>query len=292
MLFENIAIIGVGLIGGSLARALKRASLCKSITGYARRESTLQKAVELGVIDRYSLDVREAVAGADVIVLATPLATTETLLHKISDGLKPGCIITDVGSAKGVVVDAARKVLTEDRFPCFVPAHPIAGTEKSGVEASFAELFEQRVVIITPVAETDHGARDMIAEMWERVGATVVELSVEHHDEVLAATSHLPHILVYTLIDCLARMQDREEIFAYAAGGFADFTRVASSSPEMWRDICLTNDTPIIAVLDRFEQHLQAVRQAITEGEGDRLLDIFSRARQSRDKFTKITGRT
>ncbi len=292
MLFENITIIGVGLIGGSLARALKRASLCKSITGYARREATLQKAVELGVIDRYSLDVREAVAGADVIVLATPLATTETLLQKMSDGLKPGCIITDVGSAKGVVVDAARKVLTEDRFPYFVPAHPIAGTENSGVEASFAELFERHVVIITPVAETDHGARDIITDMWERVGATVVELSVEHHDEVLAATSHLPHILVYTLIDCLARMQDREEIFAYAAGGFADFTRVASSSPEMWRDICLTNDTPIIDVLDRFEQHLQAVRQAIAEGEGDRLLDIFSRAKQSRDRFTKITGRT
>ena len=290
MLFEKITIIGVGLIGGSLARALKRASLCESITGCARREATLQKAVELGVIDHYSLDVREAVSGADVVVLATPLSTTEPLLRKMSDGLKPGCIITDVGSAKGVVVEAARKVLA-DRFPYFVPAHPIAGTEKSGVEASFAELFEKHVVIITPVAETDLGARETIVTMWKGVGAITVDLSVEHHDEVLAATSHLPHILVYTLIDCLARMQDREEIFAYAAGGFADFTRVASSSPEMWRDICLANAAPLLTVLDRFEQHLHAVRQAIAGGEGDRLMEVFSQAKQSRDSFTNTAGR-
>ena len=290
MLFDKITIIGLGLIGGSLARALKRASLCKTVTGYGRREAALQQAVEHGVIDHYSLDAREAVSGADVVVLATPLATTETLLSEISDGLKQGCIITDVGSAKGVVVATARKVLA-DRLAYFVPAHPIAGTEKSGVEASFAELFEKHIVILTPLAETDPGARDTIAAMWRGVGATVVDLEVEHHDEVLAATSHLPHVLVYTLIDCLARMQDKEEIFAYAAGGFADFTRVASSSPEMWRDICLSNETALLAVLDRFEQHLDGVRQAIAAADGERLMEIFSRAKQARDKFAEAKGR-
>ena len=290
MLFDRVAIIGLGLIGGSLARALRRASLCGSITGYGRRETALQQAVEHGVIDHYSLDVPEAVDGADVVVLATPLSTTENLMRAMNEGLKPDCIVTDVGSAKGVVVAAARNALA-DRLPFFVPAHPIAGTEQSGVEASFAELFEDHVVIITPLAETDRDAREKIAVMWRGTGARVVELDVEHHDEVLAATSHLPHVLVYTLIDCLARMQDKQEIFDYAAGGFADFTRVASSSPEMWRDICLANSTSLLAVLDRFEQHLDRARQAIASGEGEKLTEIFSRARQARDEFTRSRGR-
>ena len=290
MLFDRVAIIGLGLIGGSLARALRRASLCASITGYGRREAALQQAVEHGVIDHYSLQVPEAVDGADVVVLATPLSTTENLMRAMNEGLKPDCIVTDVGSAKGVVVAAARNALA-DRLPLFVPAHPIAGTEQSGVEASFAELFEDHVVIITPLAETDRDAREKIAVMWRGTGARVIELDVEHHDEVLAATSHLPHVLVYTLIDCLARMQDKQEIFDYAAGGFADFTRVASSSPEMWRDICLANSTSLLAVLDRFEQHLDRARQAIASGEGEKLTEIFSRARQARDEFARSRGR-
>lgn len=290
VLVDKIAIIGLGLIGGSLARALQRASLCNTITAYGRREAALQQALQQGIIDRYSLDVRDAVAGADIVVLATPLSTTETLMRRMSGGLKPGCIITDVGSAKGVVVAAARRVLA-DRLAYFVPAHPIAGTEKSGVEASFAELFDRHIVIITPLAETDRGATDTVAAMWQRAGASIAYLEVEHHDEVLAATSHLPHVLVYTLIDCLAQMQDKEEIFAYAAGGFADFTRVASSSPEMWRDICLANSALLLAVLDRFEQSLNGVREAIAGGDGDRLMEIFSRAKRARDTFTEAKGR-
>jgi len=290
MLFDRVTIVGLGLIGGSLARALRRASLCASVTGYGRREAALRQAVMDGVIDDYSLDVREAVDGADLVVLATPLSTTESLMRAMNEGLKPGCIITDVGSAKGVVVAAARNALA-DRLPFFVPAHPIAGTEQSGVEASFAELFEDHVVIITPLAETDRDAGEKIAMMWRGTGARVVELDVEHHDEVLAATSHLPHVLVYTLIDCLARMQDKQEIFDYAAGGFADFTRVASSSPEMWRDICLANSASLLAVLDRFEQHLERARQAIAAGEGDRLAEIFSRAKRARDEFARSRGR-
>lgn len=290
MLFERIAIVGLGLIGGSLARALRRASLCASITGYGRREEALQQAVGLGIIDRYSLDIRAAVDGADVVVLAAPLTVTRTLLESMEGILKPGCIITDVGSAKGVVVAAARKALT-GRISRFVPAHPIAGTEQSGVEASFAELFDEHVVIITPLAETDPDALETVTRMWRGVGAHVIELDVEHHDEVLAATSHLPHVLVYTLIDCLARMQDREEIFAYAAGGFADFTRVASSSPEMWRDICMSNSKPLLDVLDRFERCLDDVRQALADGEGEKLMETFSRAKQARDEFARTRGR-
>ena len=290
MLFDSIAIIGLGLIGGSLARALKRAGLCGAVSGYGRREAALQQAVEDGVIDNYSLDVREAVDGADLVVLATPLSTTETLMREMSGVLKPGCIITDVGSAKGVVVAAARKALA-DRLAYFVPAHPIAGTEKSGVEASFAELFENHIVIITPLTETDRGARDTVAAMWRGVGATVVDLDVTHHDEVLAATSHLPHVLVYTLIDCLAQMQDKDEIFTYAAGGFADLTRVASSSPEMSRDICLANNASLLAVLDSFEQCLNGVRDALAGGDGHRLMEVFSRAKQARDAFARNKGR-
>lgn len=290
MLFDRIAVVGLGLIGGSLARALKRAGLCRAVSAYGRREAALQQAVADGVIDNFSLDVREAVAGADVVVLATPLPTTETLMREMTGVLKPECIITDVGSAKGVVIEAARNALA-DRLPYFVPAHPIAGTEKSGVEASFAELFEQHIVIITPLAETDRSARDTVAAMWRGVGATVVDLEPGHHDDVLAATSHLPHVLVYTLIDCLARMQDKEEIFAYAAGGFADFTRVASSSPEMWRDICLANSASLLGVLDRFERRLDEVRKAIAADDGARLTEIFSRARQARDDFARNKGR-
>ena len=291
MVFERVTIIGLGLIGGSLARALRRASLCGSIAAYGRREAALRQAVELGIIDRYSLDVRDAVAGADLVVLATPLSTTEALLRTMNGVLQPGCIITDVGSAKAVVVSAARAVLGPERLALFVPAHPIAGTEQSGVEASFAELFEDHVTIITPLAETDRDAMRTITQMWQGTGARVVELDVEHHDEVLAATSHLPHVLVYALIDCLAQMQDKEEIFAYAAGGFADFTRVASSSPEMWRDICLANAGPLLSVLDRFEGHLQDARRAIADADGKRLLDIFSRAKRSRDHFAGTRGR-
>lgn len=290
MLFDKIAIVGVGLIGGSLARALRRNALCRTISGFGRRAAALEEAVELRILDHYSLDVREAVADADVVVLATPLSTTETLLQEMAPGLKPGCIITDVGSAKRVVVEAARNSLPE-RLPFVVPAHPIAGTEQSGVEASFAELFEDHVVIITPLAETERDATETIAGMWRGVGAKVIELDAGHHDEVLAATSHLPHVLVYTLIDCLARMQDKQEIFDYAAGGFADFTRVASSSPEMWRDICLANSTSLLAVLDRFEQHLDRARQAIAADDGDRLMEIFSRAKQARDEFARTRGR-
>ena len=286
MLINHLSIIGVGLIGGSLARALRKAKLVNRVTGCNRNEETLKKAIELGVIDDYSLNINEAVAGADVVVIGTPLSTTEKLLPQIVESLKPGAVLTDVGSAKGSVVNVARQVMGE-QFPRFVPGHPIAGTEKSGVEASFAELFIDHRVILTPLEETDDKAHKLITGMWQAVGAEVIDLDVKHHDDVLAATSHLPHMLAYALVDCLAGLQESDEIFKYAAGGFADFTRIASSSPDMWHDICFSNRDALLNSLELFSEHINQIKNAIENSDSDRLLEIFKRAKQARDKFAK-----
>jgi prephenate dehydrogenase len=284
MLIDHLSIIGVGLIGGSLARALRKAKLVGRVTGCNRCEETLKKAVELDVIDDYTLDASEAVKGADVVVIGTPLSVTEKLLPQIAAAMDAKTVLTDVGSAKGSVVNAARDALGDD-FPRFVPGHPIAGTEQSGVEASFAELFIDHRVILTPVDETCDKAHKLITDMWQAVGADVIDLDVEHHDEVLAATSHLPHMLAYALVDCLASMQERDEIFKYAAGGFADFTRIASSNPDMWHDICFSNRDALLKTLDKFSEHIDQVKAAIESSDSEQLLKIFTRAKQARDKF-------
>ncbi len=285
MLIDHLSIIGVGLIGGSLARALRKAKLVNRVTGCNRNEDTLKKAIELDVIDDYSLDITEAVAGADVVVIATPLSTTEKILPHIVASLKPDAVLTDVGSAKGSVVSAAQKLMGK-KFSRFVPGHPIAGTEQSGVEASFAELFIDHRVILTPLEVTDASAHKLIKDMWQAVGADVIDLDVKHHDDVLAATSHLPHMLAYALVDCLAGMQEREEIFKYAAGGFADFTRIASSSPEMWHDICFSNRDALLNSLELFSEHISEIKGAIENSDSEQLLTIFKRAKHARDKFT------
>lgn len=285
MLIDHLTIIGVGLIGGSLARALRQAKLVKRVTGCNRNEATLQQAIELHVIDDYAIDITEAVQGADVVVIGTPLDTTVNLLPTIVEAMDDNAILTDVGSAKGSVVEAARAVMG-DKVGQFVPGHPIAGTEQSGVSASFAELFVNHRVILTPLPETRPAAHQLITDMWQAVGADVINLEVHHHDQVLAATSHLPHMLAYALVDCLAGMEEREEIFKYAAGGFADFTRIASSSPEMWHDICLANRKALLDSLDSFSDHLGHIRESIEQGDSDALLKVFKRAKQARDSFT------
>jgi len=283
---KRLCIIGVGLIGGSLARALKRDGACGEVVGCGRDEAALQRAVELGVIDRYHADPAQAVRGADVVVLAVPLGNMEAVLRAIAPAVTDDTVITDVGSAKGSVVAAAAAVF--GGVPArFVPGHPIAGTEKSGVDASFAELFEGRRVILTPLATTDHGAHDIVRRMWEQAGAEVVDMDVAHHDEVLAATSHLPHVLAFALVDTLARMHEKAEIFRYAAGGFRDFTRIASSDPNMWRDICLANREAVVAMLDRFGADLALLRAAIDGGDGAALAEVFTRAKTARDRFCR-----
>ncbi len=285
MLINHLTIIGVGLIGGSLARALRQAKLVGHVTGCNRNEETLKQAVDLHVIDDYSLDIAEAVKPADVVVIGTPLDTTVKLMPSIVAAMSEHAVLTDVGSAKGSVVSAARETMG-DRVGQFVPGHPIAGTEQSGVSASFAELYVNHRVILTPLPETKPEAHALITEMWKAVGANVINLDVEHHDQVLAATSHLPHMLAYALVDCLAGMEEREEIFKYAAGGFADFTRIASSSPEMWHDICLANRESLLHSLATFTGHLEEIRLAIEAGDSETLLKVFKRAKQARDNFT------
>ncbi len=280
----QLTILGVGLMGGSLALALKECGAVQRVTGWSRREETLRRAAELGVIDRAEPDPGRAVEGADMVVLCVPVGAMEELMGRIAPHLAVQTILTDVGSTKGSVVEAARRAFGE--LPAgFVPGHPIAGIEQSGVEAAFAGLYRGRRVILTPLQETEPGALQQVCIMWERCGAEVVEMGVAHHDEVLAATSHLPHMLAYSLVDTLARMDESEEIFRYAAGGFRDFTRIASSDPQMWHDICLANRDALLVMLQRFSADLAQLSDAIRDGDGEHLKQTFQRAKRARDRF-------
>ena len=281
--FEKVAIIGVGLIGGSIARALKKNKLCGTITGCSRREEELQKGVELGVIDDYSLSMREAAENANLIIISVPLGLFEKVFTEIKDVITDKTLITDVGSAKNSVVVAAKNVF--GTLPLgLVPGHPIAGNERSGVEASFDTLFENRCTIITPTENSSQSSIDGITKMWESIGASVVVMSAEHHDLVLAATSHLPHVLAFSLVDTLSQMHEHSEIFQFAAGGFRDFTRIASSDPVMWRDICLYNKDAILAVLKSYEKQLKTIESAINDQDSTEIEKIFSRAKNARDE--------
>ena len=283
-LIQRLCLIGVGLIGGSLARALREAGEVGEVIGCGRGEANLQTAVRLGVVDRYQLDPAQAVAGADVVVIAVPLGAIEAVLRTIVPHLAPDAVVPDVGSAKGsVVADVAR--IYGGIPPNFVPGHPIAGTENSGVEASFATLFQRRRVILTPLAETAAAAHSLIKQMWELAGAEVVNMGVRHHDAVLAATSHLPHLLAYTLVDTLARLDDRAEFFRYAAGGFRDFTRIASSDPVMWRDICVANREQLLEMIALFNTDLAQLAEAIRDDDHAVILATFQRAKRARDNL-------
>lgn len=280
----KLCIIGVGLIGGSVARALRECNCVDSIVGTGSKLANLQRAEELGVIDAYVQDSAAAVEDADVVLVAVPLGAMGSVFEQIRPHLSPNTILTDVGSAKQSVIEAARDVF--DGLPAkFVPGHPIAGTEKSGVEASFAELFQHRRVILTPLTETEPSALEKIKQLWQACGAQVIEMDAVHHDAVLAATSHLPHMLAYALVDTLARMDDSQEIFDYAAGGFRDFTRIASSDPVMWHDICLANREQLIRVMRAFSDDLHRLCDAMEQGDGDFLKTTFRRAKSARDKF-------
>ncbi len=284
-MIERLAIIGVGLIGGSLARALRAVGEVGEVVGCGRTLPNLERAVALGVIDRYTQDPAAAVIGADMVFVAVPLGAVRETLAAMRDCLLPEAIITDGGSVKGSVVADARAALGEI-LPRFVPGHPIAGTEKSGVEASFTELYRNRRVILTPLAETEASALDRVTRMWRLCGAEVSLMDVRHHDEVLAATSHLPHMLAFGLVDALARMKENEEIFRYAAGGFRDFTRIASSSPVMWRDICLANREALAEVMQRFSLEMQDLAETIQRADAEHLLEIFARAKSVRDRYS------
>ena len=280
----RLCIIGTGLIGGSLARALRVAGHCGEVVGCSRNPAHLQEAVDLGVIDRFDTDPAQAVAGADMVLVAVPLGAMEAVFRALRDRLDEDAVLTDVGSAKTGVIEAARRGFGE--LPSnFVPGHPIAGTEQSGVAASFAELFRDRRVILTPLEQTSAAATARVRAMWEAAGAVVDEMDPAHHDAVLAATSHLPHVLAFNLVDSLARLGDSDEIFRYAAGGFRDFTRIASSDPVMWRDICLANGDAILQMIERFGGDLERLADAVRGHDGEHLQAVFTRAKQARDRF-------
>ncbi len=284
MIIKQLTIIGVGLIGGSLARGLRAAGAVQRVVGASRDEQHLQRAQTLGVIDDYETDLGRAVEGADVVFIAVPVGAMEDVLRRIAPHLAADTVVTDAGSTKASVIAAARAAFGD--LPAnFVPGHPIAGTENSGVEAAIPDLYRGRRVILTPTEASSPAAVSRVRALWQAVGAEVVETSAEHHDHVLAATSHLPHLLAFALVDTLARLDEKQEIFDYAAGGFRDFTRIASSDPRMWHDICLHNETALLDMLDRFTDDLSRLRQAIAEDDGDYLLEVFSRAKAARDEF-------
>lgn len=281
---RKLCIIGVGLIGGSVARALRECNCVDSIVGAGRNEANLQRAEQLGVIDAYNTDLALAVEDAEVVLVAVPLGAMREVFTQIKSHLPSDALLTDVGSAKQSVIDTVKEIYGE--LPAnFVPGHPIAGTEKSGVGASFAELFRHRRVILTPTGQTDTAMTAKAQAMWQACGAQVVQMPAQHHDEVLAATSHLPHMLAYALVDTLARMADSREIFEFAAGGFRDFTRIASSDPTMWHDICLANRTELVKVMRAFSDDLQRLCKAMESGDSEFLKATFNRAKSARDKF-------
>ncbi|WP_259644987.1 bifunctional prephenate dehydrogenase/3-phosphoshikimate 1-carboxyvinyltransferase [Pseudomonas cichorii] len=286
----RLVVVGLGLIGGSFAKGVRESGLCREVVGVDLDPRSRKLAVELGVVDRCEDDLAAACCGADVIQLAVPILAMEKLLALLAPLDLGNAVLTDVGSAKGNVVRAARHAF--GYMPSrFVPGHPIAGSEQSGVEASNSELFRRHKVILTPLAETDPDAVALVDRLWSALGADVEHMQVERHDEVLAATSHLPHLLAFGLVDSLAKRNENLEIFRYAAGGFRDFTRIAGSDPVMWHDIFLANREAVLRTLDTFRSDLDALREAVDTGDGHQLLGVFTRARVAREHFGKILAR-
>ena len=287
---DTVVILGLGLIGGSLARALRETGFSKRFLGYGRRLPSLEQGVELGVIDDYTLDLGEAVEQADILVIAAPTLVAADLLADILsrlEGRSDQPLITDVASVKGNL--RRRAVQERGQMPAnLVLGHPIAGSERSGVGASDGRLFFNHRVILTPDPGNDPEAVATIRRMWEATGAEVVDMAVADHDRVLAATSHLPHVLAYALVDALAASDASEDIFRFAAGGFRDFTRIASSDPVMWRDIALANRDALLAAIHDFETHLVRLRELIESADSDALEQTFSRAKRARDEFATI----
>jgi len=283
----RLVVIGVGLIGGSLAKAAKTAGVVQEVVGVARNEENLKRALQRGVIDRYELEIMAALPGADVVVIATPVLSIEKILRQLRGNLEAQTVVTDAGSAKGIVVEALNKVFGTPPEN-FVPGHPIAGSEQSGIDAVDEQLYQQHRVILTPLPNTLASATEIVRQLWQAVGAEVVTMQVAHHDQVLAATSHLPHLLAYSLVDTLAQQNENQEIFRYAAGGFRDFTRIASSDPTMWHDIFLANREAVLASLDAFSEGVERLRSALVQQDSQRMMGIFTRAKAARDHFTKI----
>jgi cyclohexadieny/prephenate dehydrogenase len=280
--FRRVALIGIGLIGSSLAHAMRRKELAGEITGFARSEATRTKAKDIGLVDAVFASPGAAVEDADLVILCSPVGTYAALAAEIAPALKPGAILTDVGSVKGAVVRDVEGYVPPGVH--FIPGHPIAGTEQSGPESGFAELFINRWCILTPLPGADPQAVERLSAFWRACGSNVEIMTPEHHDLVLAITSHLPHLIAYNIVSTAADLEEvtSSEVIKYSAGGFRDFTRIAASDPTMWRDVFLNNKDAVLEMLGRFSEDLSALQRAIRWGDGDTLFSIFSRSRQIR----------
>ena len=281
-IYDRVALIGLGLIAGSMSHAIKRAGLANEVVGYARSSESRDIAREIGLCDRICDTAQDAVKDADLVVLCVPVGAMAAVAAEIGPSLKPGCTVSDVGSVKQAVIDAVAPHLPSGTH--FIPAHPLAGTEHSGPRSGFAELFDNRWCIVVPAADTDKAALEQLRALWIAMGSNVEEMDAEHHDRVLAVTSHIPHLIAYTMVgvaDDLGRVTD-SEVIQYSAAGFRDFTRIASSDPTMWRDVFLANKDATLEILGRFTEELFALQRAIRQGDGDHLHEYFTHTREIR----------
>ncbi len=280
--FDRIAFIGIGLIGSSLARVVRREGLAGHLVVSTRSADTLARAEELGLGDSYTIDAAEAVRDADLVVVSVPVGASESVAIAIRDHLKPGAIVTDVGSTKASVI--AQMAPHMPAGVHFIPGHPLAGTEKSGPDAGFAELFANRWCILTPLEGTDPDALTKLSEFWRACGSNIDTMDPQHHDMVLAIVSHLPHIIAYNIVGTADDLEavTKSEVIKYSASGFRDFTRLAASDPTMWRDVCLHNKDAILEMLARFSEDLASLQRAVRWGDGDKLFDLFTRTRAVR----------
>ncbi len=280
--FQTLALIGLGLIGSSVARAARAHGLVGTVVGHARTAETRATAMGLGYLDRVEEDPAAAVADADCVMICTPMGAQASVAKAFAPGLKPGAIVTDVGSVKQPVARELTALLPDSVV--LVPGHPLAGTEHSGPEAGFAELFEGRWCVLTPDDKAPRDAVDKVERLWRGMGADVEIMTAEHHDQVMAITSHLPHLIAYTIVGTAVDLEEdlKSEVIRFAATGFRDFTRIAASDPVMWRDVFLTNKQPVLEILQRFTEDLTALQRAIRRGEGDTLQDLFTRTRAIR----------
>ena len=281
-LFEKIALVGIGLIGSSLARVIRREGLAGHVSIATRSPTTLARAQELGLGDSYTTDAKEAVRDADLVIVSVPVGSSGAIAEEIAPALKKGAILTDVGSTKASVIAQMQPHVPEGVH--FIPGHPLAGTEKSGPDAGFADLFDNRWCIFTPVPGTDPAALEKLSEFWRRCGSNIDTMDPQHHDMTLAIVSHLPHIIAYNIVGTADDLQSvtKSEVIKYSASGFRDFTRLAASDPTMWRDVCLHNKDAILEMLARFSEDLASLQRAIRWGDGEKLFDLFTRTRAVR----------
>ena len=280
--FEKVCIVGLGLIGGSVGLAIKRSNISNQITGYARSNSTLERAIELGLVDKVEGNLKDAVNDCDLVILATPLSAFKKLVEEMSPFLKKDCIITDTGSAKLSVIEDLRGILPNNVE--FIPGHPIAGTEESGPDAGFAELFDNRWCILTPTEENSSNAIGRIKEFWESIGSKVEIMDPLHHDKVLAITSHIPHLIAFNIVGTANNLANvtEKEVVKYSAGGFRDFTRIAASDPKMWSDIFTYNSEAVLEMLELFSNDLAKLKAAVIKKDSDLLFSNFEKTREVR----------